>query len=237
MYNNPLILVQNKFLTDTNYCKNSVAESLQIEVTKADIASSLTYNWQDSIVGNNAFLNINGVNTNLYQPTTNNIKTSYYRVLVSESISGCNSTSILSGKIIVNDNPTITSIGKNLQTTQTNYCLNGVAQKINFTYTIGQNLNLQNIIWYKNNIQFSTDTIIYPATQQNIIDNYFVKIYNNKGCVDSSNRLSITILSKLNLVVSTSINRTYCQSASNTGNNIAVTATSPNNFKFKYIYI
>ena len=86
VYNNPLILVQNKFLTDTNYCKNSVAESLQIEVTKADIASSLTYNWQDSIVGNNAFLNINGVNTNLYQPTTNNIETSYYRVLVSESI-------------------------------------------------------------------------------------------------------------------------------------------------------
>ena len=243
----PSIQLVGKFSSDTNYCKGANAANLQINATKFDNLNSLTYTWYVTPSGNYADGTIitNGVSFNRLLPSTLNLINNYYYVKVTESNTGCEQISSISGIQSINDRPTIGNL-KSIQTNQTTYCLKGTTQNLFLTgITAGTNATINNIQWFNNAnqiidgatlLQTGTSTQFSPSSILAGTLYYFAIITNNLGCTDTSAFSAIKVFNKLNINNSTTnTNRTYCQSNVLNSTNVSVSVNSLDNINtFQY---
>ncbi|WP_299681368.1 PKD-like domain-containing protein [uncultured Tenacibaculum sp.] len=85
------------------------ATPTDLSVTATGGVNGLTYQWQSSAISGGTFTDISGANSSTYTPVTTSSGTTYYRVIISDTGSGCNSVTSNESEVIINADPTITS--------------------------------------------------------------------------------------------------------------------------------
>ena len=99
---------------------------------------SLSYQWQSSTTSGGSFSNIAGANSASYAAPTTSAGTTYYRVVITDSTSGCNSVTSNEAEVIVNADPSITA-----QPTATQTVCEGGTASVSVTATGGVSLSYQ----------------------------------------------------------------------------------------------
>ena len=164
----------------------------------------------------------------LILPPTNIASQQYYFVVVKNDSKNAGCDSVISNivSITINDNPTV--VGTNGFNFNNTYCLNdGSNQYIYVQGFAGGVINgnvptIQSYQWYQRiantnifkNVNSNTstkDSLLIPTntlgTQQ-----YYVKIFNNNGCYDSSNLSCLITINNPPTIISSQLNSiTKCQ--------------------------
>ncbi|CAL2112080.1 protein of unknown function [Tenacibaculum sp. 190130A14a] len=99
---------------------------------------SLSYQWQSSTTSGGSFSNIASANSASYSAPTTSAGTTYYRVVITDSASGCNSVTSNEAEVIVNADPSITA-----QPTATQTVCEGGTATVSVTATGGVSLSYQ----------------------------------------------------------------------------------------------
>ncbi|CAL2112074.1 Protein of unknown function precursor containing a C-terminal secretion signal. Putative adhesin [Tenacibaculum sp. 190130A14a] len=99
---------------------------------------SLSYQWQSSTTSGGSFSNIASANSASYSAPTTSAGTTYYRVVITDSASGCNSVTSGEAEVIVNADPSITA-----QPTATQTVCEGGTATVSVTATGGVSLSYQ----------------------------------------------------------------------------------------------
>ncbi|CAL2087606.1 PKD-like domain-containing protein [Tenacibaculum sp. 190524A05c] len=102
--NDPAITAQP--LTTQTVCVGATPTDLS--VTASGGVTGLTYQWQSSSTSGSGFTDISGATSATYTPVTTSSGTIYYKVVISDTGSGCNDITSSESVVIVNDDPTIT---------------------------------------------------------------------------------------------------------------------------------
>ncbi len=152
---NPNITTQPSASTQT-ICQSGSATALSVTAT----GTTLTYQWYSNTSNSNSGgTSISGATSSSYTPSTSTAGTLYYYCIV-ESQGGCPVTSSVSGAIVINAPPSISSQSTGTQT----ICQNATASVMSVTAT-GTSLTYQ---WYKNTSSSNSGgTSISGATSSN----------------------------------------------------------------------
>ncbi|MGP8214635.1 MAG: hypothetical protein ACLQQ4_03640, partial [Bacteroidia bacterium] len=208
--------------TSQSYCQSATATALSVTAS----GSSLTYQWYSNTTNSNSGgTAISGATSSSYTPSTSTAGTLYYYCVVNSI--GCNTTSNVSGAIVVNTAPSISSQSTGTQT----LCQGATATAMTVTAT-GSSLNYQ---WYSNtSASNSGGTAISGATSSSYTPSsanagtlYYYCIVSNTGCTAATSAVSGAIV--IDAAPSTPTGTTpqvFCSSSSPTIASLTATGTS-----------
>jgi len=218
---NAVPVISSQSTATATYCTTGTATALSVTAT----GTGLSYQWySNTSASNTGGTIISGATSADYTPLITTAGTTYYYCIVTNS-STCSVTSAVSGAIIVNAVPVISS-----QSTATaTYCTTGTATALSVTAT-GTGLSYQ---WYSNTSASNTGgTIISGATSADYTPlittagttYYYCIVTNNSSCSVTSAVSGAIIVSSLPVINSQStLAANYCQYG--TASSISVTAT------------
>jgi len=218
---NAVPVIGSQSTATATYCTTGTATALSVTAT----GTGLSYQWySNTSASNTGGTIISGATSADYTPLITTAGTTYYYCIVTNS-STCSVTSAVSGAIIVNAVPVISS-----QSTATaTYCTTGTATALSVTAT-GTGLSYQ---WYSNTSASNTGgTIISGATSADYTPlittagttYYYCIVTNNSSCSVTSAVSGAIIVSSLPVINSQStLAANYCQYG--TASSISVTAT------------
>ena len=185
---------------------------------------SLSYQWQSSTTSGGSFSNIAGATSASYAAPTTSAGTTYYRVVITDSASGCNSVTSNEGEVIVNADPSIT-----VQPTATQTVCEGGTANISVTATGGVSLSYQwqssttsggsfSNIAGANNASYSAPTTSAGTTYYRVVITDSVS-----GCNSvTSNEAEVIVNVDPSITVQPTATQTVCEGGTA---NISVTAT------------
>ena len=184
---------------------------------------SLSYQWQSSTSSGGSFSNIAGANSASYAAPTTSSGTTYYRVVITDSVSGCNSVTSNEAEVIVNADPSITA-----QPTATQTVCEGGTTNISVTATGGVSLNYQ---WQNSttsggsfsNIAGATSASYAAPTTSAGTTYYRVVVTDSaSGCNSvTSNEAEVIVNADPSITVQPTASQTVCEGGTA---NISVTA-------------
>ncbi len=94
-------------LTTQTICEGATPTDLEVIANGG--VDGLTYQWESSTTIGTGFMIISGAINATYTPQTTTVGTTYYRVVINDSGSGCNSITSDESEVIINADPAITS--------------------------------------------------------------------------------------------------------------------------------
>lgn len=217
---NPTITAQPSTSTQS-ICQNGTATALSVTAS----GSSLTYQWYKNTTNSNSGgTAVSGATSISYTPSTSTTGTSYYYCIVNAL--GCTSTSNVSGSIVINTIPTISSQSTGTQT----LCQGTTATAMSVTAT-GTALTYQ---WYSNTsssntggtlISGATSSSYTPSTSTTGTSYYYCTVYSNGGCPVTSNVSGAIIINGTAAPTGTTP-QLFCSSANPTIASLTATGTS-----------
>jgi plastocyanin len=141
-------------LSQQTQCLNSIADVLQVVVSGG--LGNTSYQWYvNSVNSTTGGTAISGATNTSYVPPTNTVGIFYYYVVVTQDVSGCETTSTLSELEVVSA-PSFTQ-----QPVGSVVCLNGDASDLSFSFVNGSGTTSYQ--WYSNTINSTTGGTPIPG--------------------------------------------------------------------------
>ncbi|MFN4255554.1 MAG: hypothetical protein ACK4Q5_11165 [Saprospiraceae bacterium] len=111
---NAATVIVNQDLSITTQPQNineCVGGTDALSVAIANGAGSITYQWQSSANGTTGWANVSGATTTSYTPPSTTSGTTYYRVIISTSTSGCDAVVSDVATVVIAPDPTVSVTG------------------------------------------------------------------------------------------------------------------------------
>ncbi|CAL2112088.1 protein of unknown function [Tenacibaculum sp. 190130A14a] len=185
---------------------------------------SLSYQWQSSTTSGGSFSNIASANSASYSAPTTSAGTTYYRVVITDSASGCNSVTSNEAEVIVNADPSITA-----QPTATQTVCEGGTATVSVTATGGVSLSYQ---WQSSTTSggsfsniASANSASYSAPTTSAGTTYYRVVITDSasGCNSvTSNEAEVIVNADPSITAQPTATQTVCEGGTAT---VSVTAT------------
>ncbi|CAL2112084.1 protein of unknown function [Tenacibaculum sp. 190130A14a] len=185
---------------------------------------SLSYQWQSSTTSGGSFSNIASANSASYSAPTTSAGTTYYRVVITDSASGCNSVTSNEAEVIVNADPSITA-----QPTATQTVCEGGTATVSVTATGGVSLSYQ---WQSSTTSggsfsniASANSAAYSAPTTSAGTTYYRVVITDSasGCNSvTSNEAEVIVNADPSITAQPTATQTVCEGGTAT---VSVTAT------------
>ena len=178
-------------------CLNATPSNLSVTASTATgTISSTGYQWYSNTTNSTSGASpITGANTSTYAPPTNVAGTRYYFAVITNSFN-CTTTTTVSGTILVNPLPTISTQPSISSQTK---CLNEAFTALSVSATAGSGSILK-YEWYSNTTNSTTGGTLVATNTSSALTNsytplsssagvlyYYVIVYNTNGCQITSN--------------------------------------------------
>ncbi|WP_348706496.1 PKD-like domain-containing protein, partial [Tenacibaculum sp. 190524A02b] len=129
----PEIIFTTQTINNQSLCVGATSNNLQVVVSGA--VSGISYQWESSATSGSGFMPISGAINTSYTPPTNTSGITYYRVVVSDDSSICNTIISNEAEITINIDPVITVQPPSLQ----EVCINAIPTDISVVANGGAN--------------------------------------------------------------------------------------------------
>ena len=196
----PVIDVQA--IDSQEVCQNTTLEALEVVVSGNTNTGDFSYQWFSNTTNTNTGGTlITGATTNIYNPDNSTVGTFFYYVVINQTASGCEVTSVVS-TIIINEGPIITT-----QPIPSDICLDGAANVLEVVTENG--VGTPTYQWYSNTtntydvtnpIAGATNSTYTPPTNTVGKVFYFVVISFDGGCSDIQSTIALVNVNQIPVI-------------------------------------